>query len=280
MNKPVTKKLHLLVLIAISVLLILPLLCMITTSLKSLGEILTDPPPFWPSKFRYQNYVIAFSTFPLWRYLANTLFLCLARVVGVLASSVLVAWGFARYKSRWNTPLFLLCLATMMLPPQVTAIPVFTMFLKLGFYNTYVPLILPLWLATNAFFIFLLKQFFEALPNDLLDAARMEGCSEFRVLWYIGIPLSKPILWTVAVFTFIGSWNDYFGPLIYLTDEKRYPLSLGLTYFLSASRDAEFGTQWNLMMAVSLVTMLPAAVLFFFAQRSFIDNAMAGGVKQ
>jgi len=280
MNKPVTKKLHLLVLIVISVLLILPLLCMVNTSLKSLGEILADPPRFWPAKFRYQNYVAAFSTFPLWRYLANTLFLCLARVAGVLASSVLVAWGFARYKSRWNTPLFLLCLATMMLPPQVTAIPVFTMFLKLGFYNTYVPLILPLWLATNAFFIFLLKQFFEALPNDLLDAARMEGCSEFRVLWYVGVPLSKPILWTVAVFTFIGSWNDYFGPLIYLTDEKRYPLSLGLTYFLSASRNAEFGTQWNLMMAVSLVTMLPTAVLFFFAQRSFIDNAMAGGVKQ
>ena len=275
-----SKRLHLLVLLAVSALLILPLLCMVNTSLKSLGEILTDPPRFWPAKFRYQNYVTAFATFPLGRYLANTLFLCLARVAGVLASSVLVAWGFARYKSRWNTPLFLLCLATMMLPPQVTAIPVFTMFLRLGFYNTYVPLILPLWLATNAFFIFLLKQFFEAIPNDLLDAARIEGCSEFRVLWYVGIPLSKPILWTVAVFTFIGSWNDYFGPLIYLTDEHRYPLSLGLTYFLSASRDAEFGTQWNLMMAVSLVTMLPAAVLFFFAQRSFIDNAMAGGVKQ
>jgi multiple sugar transport system permease protein len=154
------------------------------------------------------------------------------------------------------------------------------MFLKLGFYDTYVPLILPAWLACNAFFIFLLKQFFESIPQGLLDAAKIDGCGEFRVFWSVGVPLSKPILWTVAVFTFITSWNDYFGPLIYLIDEKRFPLSLGLTYFLTATADdATFGAKWHLMMAVSAVTMFPVAIFFFLAQRSFVDNAMRGGVK-
>jgi len=267
-------------LIAVAAITAAPLILMFFTSLKTLPEVLADPPAVLPAHPQWKNYAEAFTQFPFLRYLANTLMLTAGRVIGVLVSSILVAWGFARFKSNWNGPLFMLCLATMMLPPQVTAIPVFVMFLKLGLYDTYAPLIIPAWLATNAFFIFLLKQFFEALPEDLLNAARIDGCSEWRILWSIGVPLCRPILWTVAVFTFLGSWNDYFSPLIYLSDERRYPLSLGLTYFMSASRDAAFGSYWNLMMAVSTITMIPAAILFFIAQRAFVENAAAGGVKQ
>jgi multiple sugar transport system permease protein len=268
-----------LMLLIIGILTALPLLFMLTTSLKTLPEVLADPPITFPHVMQWGNYEKAFTQFPFLRYLGNTVILAIGRMTGVLISSALVAWGFARFKSRFNGPLFLLCLATLMLPAQVTAIPVFSLFLKAGFYNTYVPLILPAWLATNAFFIFLLKQFFEAIPEDLLNAARLDGCSEWRIFWSIGVPLSKPILWTVAVFTFIGSWNDYFGPLIYLSDERRYPLSLGLTYFMSSTHDATFGTQWNLMMAVATVTMIPAAILFFVAQRSFVDNAVNAAIK-
>jgi ABC-type glycerol-3-phosphate transport system permease component len=167
----------------------------------------------------------------------------------------------------------------MMLPAQITAIPIFTMWVKAGFYNTYVPLIAPAFFGTNAFFVFLLKQFFEAIPDSTIEAARLDGASEWGIFWKIGMPLSRPILWTVAVFTFIGSWNDYFSPLIYLIDDKKYPLSVGLTYFSSASPDAIYGAQWNLMMAASTVTMVPAAILFFLAQKSFVDNAFGGGGK-
>lgn len=273
------KVMHWSALIAIGAVMATPLVLMISTSLKTLGEVYLDPPNFWPASPQFSNYTQAFTTFPFVHYLGNTLFLTVCRVGGVLVTSSLVAWGFARYKGRYNGFLFMLCLSTMMLPAQVTSIPTFTLFVKLGLYNTYWPLILPAWLGCHAFFIFLLKQFFESIPEDLIDAARVDGCGELRIFLTIGVPLSKPILWTIAVFTFIGSWNDYFGPLIYLTDEKLYPLSLGLTYFLQASRDASVGTQWNLMMTVSMVTMIPVAVLFFFAQRSFIDNALAGGLK-
>jgi len=267
------------VLVAMGTLTLLPVLFMISTSLKPLNEVLSDPPTVFPSHTRWANYFEAFTTFPFIRYFVNTLILSVARVAGTVMSSAVVAWGFARFKARWNGPLFTICLATMMLPAQVTSIPVFSMFVKLGLYDTYVPLILPSCLATNAFFIFLLKQFFEAIPEDLLNAARIEGCGEWRIFWQFGLPLCWPILWTVAVFTFISSWNDYFGPLLYLTNERLYPLSLGLTYFNSASRDATFGTQWNLMMAVATITMIPAAMLFFFAQRSLVDNASGGSLK-
>ncbi len=270
---------HWVALILLGGVMLLPLLFMLNTSFKSTGEVYSDPPTFWPQHVQWSNFTDAFTRFPFLRYLGNTLLLTVLRVAGTLVTCTLVAWGFARYQSRWSKPLFLLCLSTMMLPAQVTAIPVFTMYVKLRLYNTYVPLVLGSWLAQNGFFIFLLRQFFASIPADLLNAARIDGCGEFGTLWRVAVPLSKPILWTVAVFTALHSWNDYFGPLIYLNDEKRYPLSLGLTYFVSASRDAAFGTQWNLMMAVSMITMVPVAVLFFVAQRSFVDGALSGGLK-
>ncbi len=275
-----SKYLGYLPLLLMGALTLLPLLFMVNTSLKSLPETMADPPSFWPKEAHWDNYVVALQSFPFYKYVFNTLLLTTGRVLGAVLSCSLVAWGFARYPGRWNSLLFAILLATMMLPAQITAIPVFTMFLSLGCYNSYLPLILPAWLGGNAFFVFLLKQFFEAIPEDLLDAARIDGAGEWRIFFRIGLPLCKPILWTVAVFSFIGSWNDYFGPLIYLNDENLYPLSLGLTYFKQAAPDASFGAQWNLLMAASLVTIIPVAVLFFFAQRSFLNSVMSSSLKQ
>ncbi len=276
----ITTVVRYLALVGLGAVMLLPLAIMITTSLKTFPEVMADPPRFLPQSFNFRNYIDAFTTFPFGTYLLNTLILTAARVAGTVISCAVVAWGFARFPSRWNLPLFLLCLSSMMLPAQVTAIPVFSMFLSVGLYDTFWPMILPAWLGTNAFFIFLLKQFFETIPQDMLNAARIDGCGEIRAFLTIGIPLSKPILWVVGVFAFIHSWNDYFGPLIYLIDEAKYPLSLGLTHFMAASAHSIHGTQWHLMMAVSTFTMLPVAFFFFLAQRSFIENAMGGGMKQ
>ena len=151
---------------------LMPLVFMVNTSFKSTGEVYADPPTFWPTEPQWDNFTSAFTQFPFLRYLGNTLLLTVLRVLGTLITCTLVAWGFARYRSRWTKPLFVLCLATMMLPPQVTSIPVFTMYVKLGLYNTYVPLILGSWLAQSAFFIFLLRQFFAGIPEDLKDITR------------------------------------------------------------------------------------------------------------
>jgi ABC-type glycerol-3-phosphate transport system permease component len=268
-------------LVLIGVLTLTPLFFLLTSSLKSNTEISQFPPTLLPQHLEWRNYVDIFHRFPFWRCLLNTLILATGQVMGSLIVCSLAAWGFARYPGRWNNLIFSILLGTMMIPGQITAIPVFAMFVKLGLYNTYVPLILPAWLgAGSAFGIFLMRQFFLKIPKDLLDAARIDGASELQVFYIIALPLCRPILWTLAVFNLIGSWNDYFGPLIYLNDEKLYPLSLGLTYFTQASKNAAFGTQWQLIMAASLVTLLPVLVVFIIAQRSFINSIMSSALKE
>jgi multiple sugar transport system permease protein len=267
-------------LILVAAVTLLPFFFLVTTSLKSYAETLEIPATILPRHYQWSNYVEIFHRFPFWRYLLNTLIITTGQVAGSLVSCSIVAWGFARYPGRWNSVIFSILLATMMIPAQITAIPVFAMWVKAGFYNTYVPLILPAWLGGGAFSIFLMKQFFQKIPKDLLNAARIDGANEWQVFSMIALPLCKPILWTLAVFNLIASWNNYFGPLIYLNDEKLYPVSLGLTYFRQSSQADSVGTQWQLLMAASLVTMLPVVVVFFFAQRSFINNVMSSALKE
>ena len=276
------KKNHLgyLPLIAVGLVTVLPFFFLLSTSLKSWNETQEIPPTLFPHHFLWRNYLDVFHKLPFASYIFNTVILAFGQVLGTLVSCSLVAWGFARYPGRWNNIIFVILLSTMMLPTQITAIPVFAMFVKLGFYNTYVPLILPAWLGVNAFSVFLLKQFFEKIPKDLLDAARIDGASEWQVFSIVAVPLCKPILWTVAVFNLIWSWNDYFRPLIYLNDERLYPVSLGLTYFNKASTNTAFGTQWQLLMAASLITIMPVVILFFFAQKSFVSSVMSSALKE
>ncbi|HUU70893.1 MAG TPA: carbohydrate ABC transporter permease [Planctomycetota bacterium] len=266
-------------LIVLSAIMLVPVLVTVSTSLKDLTEVYHEPPTLIPQRICWANYREALTSFPFLKYLANTLIVVAFSITGTLLSCTVVAYGFARFRCRLNRVLFTVMLSTMMLPGIVTSIPTFIMFTRyFGWYDTLYPLWVPSFFAAP-FFVFLLTQFFRTLPPDLLDAARIDGCTELGVLWRIVVPLSRPALATVAVFTFMGQWNDYLGPLLYLQDPDKFTLALGLTHFLSGAYREVYGTAWNLMMAASLVVMLPIIVLFFFAQRSFIEGITLTGMK-
>jgi multiple sugar transport system permease protein len=209
------------------------------------------------------------------RYLANTLVLCVLNVVGTVLSSALVAYGFSRLEWRWRDPLFGVLLATMMIPFPVVMVPLFGLFRWLGWIGT----LRPLWVGSfcaSAFNVFLLRQFFRTIPKDLSEAARIDGCGELRIFWQIILPLCRPALVVVALFTFMGTWNDFLGPLIYLTDERDFTLALGLRAMQTTGSG---GIEWNYMMAASTLVILPVIALFFFAQRSFIEGIALTGTK-
>ncbi|MGQ9650389.1 MAG: carbohydrate ABC transporter permease [Phycisphaerae bacterium] len=224
----------------------------------------------WPT---YRHYVKGIEGFHFSLFLQNTLRIAVFTVLGTVLSASWVAFGFSILEWRGRDKLFYLMLGTMMLPPQVTMIPVFVIFKSLGWCNTYLPLIVPSFLG-NAFFIFLLRQFFLTIPRDLIDAARVDGCSTFRIYWQIVLPLSIPALATVALFTFMWSWNDFMGPLIYVVDEAKYTLSLGLAMF-----KGRFASRYGEMMAVSVLLTLPIIVLFFLTQKTFIQGIKTSGMK-
>jgi len=207
------------------------------------------------------------------RQLTNTLIICISSAIGCVLSCSLVSYGLARIDWGGRKWLFYAILATMMIPPQVTMVPLFVVWAKLHMVNTYWPLILPSFLAPG-FFVFLLRQFFLGIPQDLTDAAKLEGCGELGIYWRIVLPLSKPALATVALFAFLGAWNDYLGPLIYLSDERMYTLSLGIASFSS-----QYGSFPGMLMAVSTVMTVPIILLFFFTQRTFIQGITLTGMK-
>ncbi len=220
-----------------------------------------------------ENYTGAFESFPVWTYLKNTLVISIIAVFGTMLSCSLVAYGLACVQWRGRELLFWIMLSTMMLPAQVTMIPLFLTYKKLGWINSILPLTVPTFLG-NAFFIFLLRQFYRSIPVDLLEAARLDGSSDLGIWARIMLPLSKPALAVVALFTFMATWNDFLGPLIYLTDERKYTLSLGLAMF-----QGQYGTEWGPMMAMSTLMTVPIIVLFFFTQKQFIQGVKLAGIK-
>ncbi|MDX1932945.1 MAG: carbohydrate ABC transporter permease [Capsulimonadales bacterium] len=269
-------------LILLSIPAALPLLWMISTSLKPDSQIYatgnTDNATAFlqnllPHPVRWTNYPDALKTVPFGLYLRNTLCLCLINVVGAVTSSLTVAYGFARLRFKGRDFLFLLLLATMALPGQVTMIPVFALFRWLGWYGTYLPLTVPSFFG-SPFFIFLLTQFFRGIPEELSEAARLDGAGEWRIFFRIILPLSRPAIATCALFQFLATWNDFFGPLLYLNDSSRYTLAYGLQQFLS-----QHGGQWAHLMAASVLFTLPIILLFFFAQRTFIQGIATTGGK-
>lgn len=261
---------------------ILPLIWMVTTSLKSDEQIFPQTMEgvagiglgdFIPSPVQWENYPEALRAVPFGTYLRNTLFLCFMNVVGAVFTSAMVAYGFARTRFRGKAVLFVLMLSTMMLPPQVIMIPTFVLFQKMGWYGTYLPLVVPYFFAVP-FFIFLMTQFFRNIPLELSEAARIDGCSEFRIFFQIYLPLSLPVLATCALFQFISTWNDFFGPLIYLNDPSRYTIAYGLQQFVGA-----FDGQWALLMSGATIFTVPIIVLFFLAQKTFIQGIATTGGK-
>ncbi len=260
-------------LVGLSSLYLMPLLWMIGTSLKAGPQSIASPPIWIPSPFVWQNYPDALSQIDFPLALRNSLLYAVPSVVFSVVSCSLVAYGFARISWPGRNIVFVVLLATMMLPGQVTFIPLYVIFAKLGWVNTFLPLVVPT-LFGSPFFIFLLRQFFMGIPAELSDAARIDGASELQILWRIVLPLSKPALITVALFTFIDKWGDFFGPLIYLQRPDLYPLSLAVQTFQSAHK-----TDWPLSMAAAVVIAAPLVVIYFFAQRRFIEGITFTGLK-
>lgn len=258
------------ILLALSALFFAPFLWLMITSFKPEKEIFTT---VWPKTWVWDNFTNGLTHFPFALYLRNTLLLCAVNVVGTVLSSSLVAYGLARIPWKGRHVLFALLLSTMILPAQVTMVPLFAVFKWLGWVDTFLPLTVPAFLG-NAFFIFLLRQFFLTIPNDLTEAARIDGCNELTTYWRIILPLATPALATVGLFTFMNTWNDFLGPLIYLFDDRKFTLSVGLAMFSS-----QYGSFWGQMMAVSALMILPILVLFFFTQRTFIQGIAMSGIK-
>ena len=260
-------------LIAGLVLIFFPIGWAVSTSLKNPGDIFLFPPTWIPNPIRWQNYVQAMTTADFGRYFLNTTFITVVDIVAKVMSCSLVAFSFARLRWWGRDILFMVMLSTLMLPQQVTLIPQFIIYRQLGWIDTFMPLIVPN-LFGGPFFTFLLRQFFLSIPTDLDDAARIDGCSSFGVFWRIILPLSRPALMMVAIYVFNITWNDFFGPLIYLHNRNNYTISLGLQAFQTQS-----GPEWHLIMAASLVAMLPVLILFFLGQRYFIQGVVFSGVK-
>lgn len=257
-----------------AVLFLAPLYWMIASSLKPEYDVFARPPVWWPNPPRWQNYVEALTELPFGRYAVNTLIIAVFSVVGYTLSCTVVAYGFARLRAPGKNGLFILLLATLMLPYPVVMIPQYVIFSELGLVNTFWPLILPAFLG-SPFFIFLLRQYFLQIPPDLEDAARIDGASVAQIIWYIMFPLARPAMAAVAIFAFQGAWNDFLAPLIYLQDQSKYTLMLGLSFFRSS-----FQVNWAYLMAASLTIALPVIILFFIAQREFVQGITLGGIKQ
>lgn len=222
---------------------------------------------------QWHNYSDALNAFPFLLYTANTLVICLLTTLGTLLSAALPAYGFARLRWKGRDTLFFILIATLMLPPQVTLLPVFLLFRSLHWTGTFLPLVVPSFFG-SAFYIFLLRQFFLTVPQELSDAARLDGCSEAAILWRVLAPIARPALATVALFSFTSAWMDFTGPLIYLHDEKNYTLAVGLLAFLG-----RHSGEWSLLMAAATVMTAPMLVLFFFAQRTYIQGIALTGIK-
>ena len=261
-------------LFGISVILLAPLWWMVSTSLKPMEEIVQYPPSFIPESWQWSNYLNTIRAFPFIRYAKNTLFITFFVVVGNVVVNSFIAYGFAKVNFPGKKVLFSLVLATMMIPGFVTMIPQYILFTKFNWVGTYLPLIVPSFFG-NAFNIFLMRQFYMSINNDMSEAAQLEGANHFYIWSRLMIPMTKPALITIAITSFNGAWNDFLGPLLYIQDEQKYTLQIGLQTFKSQS-----GTQWNYLMAGATLVMLPTVLLFFFAQKYFIEGMdLTGSVK-
>jgi len=270
------------VLIVLALPFCMPLVWMVSTSLKTKDQVFAKEvhtsvsgfaKEWWPSPARWANYSEGLRYVPFPLYVRNTLLLCFLNVLGAVASSAVAAYAFAKLQWRGRGVLFGIVIATMILPHDVRLIPTFALFRWLGWYGTYLPLFVPAFFG-NAFFIFLLRQFFRTIPDEMCDAARIDGCSEWGIFWQMILPLSIPALATCALFQFLATWNDFGGPLLYLNDQSKYTLAYGLQQFLGA-----YGGEWSLLMAATTVFTVPIIILFFLAQRTFIQGIATTGVK-
>jgi ABC-type glycerol-3-phosphate transport system permease component len=262
-----------LILTIFAFLFIVPMAWAVVTSLKLPGQVYSVPPIWIPKDIIWSNYVDIFVKIPLARYGLNSLIVAGLSTIGSVVSSYVVSFALSRLKWPGRNLVFMMVLGTMMLPTVVTLVPTYVIYTKLGWVDTYYPFIVPSWLGANAFFIFLLRQFMYGIPNELDEAARMDGAGSLRILFQIILPLSKPVLATVTIFSFLGSYNDLLGPAMYLTSNIKYTLPMGL-YALSGT----YGNYWPYVMAASVLTTLPIVLLFILFQDQFIRGIQMTGL--
>ncbi|CAN5871373.1 carbohydrate ABC transporter permease [soil metagenome] len=260
-------------LIPAAIIFLLPFLWMLSTSLKTDEQLFVFPPIWIPHPIAWWNYPNTVTYITFFLYLRNTLIVALTATIGELVACSLTAYSLARINWPGRQILFIITVATLMLPFQVTLIPLFILFTNIGWVGDFRPLIIPHFFGSGLY-IFLLRQFFMTIPMELSEAARMDGASEFRIYWSILLPLAKAALATVAIFEFIARWRDYLGPLIYLSDQKLFVLSLGLYEYSS-----QYGREWGLLMAASVLITLPIILLFFFLQKVFVQGIALTGIK-
>jgi multiple sugar transport system permease protein len=261
------------VLIVLSVAFLIPLYWMVSGALKTTQDLNAFPVIWFPDTLTLENYIYGLDVFPFLRYYFNTAVICVFSMIGAAFSSAMVAYGISRIQWRMRTPLFVIILGSMMIPFYVTMVPLFQIFRSLHWIDTYLPLIVPQFFGVP-FFVFLLRQFFLSIPNELSESARIDGASEWSIFARVILPLAKPALAAVALFQFLASWNDLLGPLIYLSDTNHYTVSQGLTFF-----QGQYSTQFGPLMAASTLVVIPVIIVFFFAQRTFIQGITLTGVK-
>jgi multiple sugar transport system permease protein len=260
------------VLIALAIAFIAPFVFMLLTALMTSDQALSSK--LWPHPFHWSNVTEIFDRAPLWRYTLNSMIYAGLSTIGVLVSSIPVAYALSRLRWKGRDAVFLLVLATMMLPAQVTAVPLYVMWSKLHLVGGLAPLIVPNWFG-DAFSIFLLRQFFLTIPEEYSDSARVDGCGELRILLTVVLRLAKPAIAAVALFAFLYAWNDFFGPLLYTSENQdHWTLGLGLSQFRT-----QYQVQWNLTMAATILFMAPVIALFFAAQKAFVEGVTLTGVK-
>lgn len=254
---------------------IVPVVFMLRSSLMTLGQLFMFPIQWVPDPIQWSNYSEAVTTVPFFLYFRNTLVLVLIVVVGTVVTATLSAYSFARLQWPGRDLVFAIVMSALLLPYAVTIVPTFLVWAKLGLVGTIAPLTVPSWFGGNAFFVFLLRQFFRSLPPDLDEAAVLDGANPLQILWHVIVPLSRPALVTVALFAGLAVWNDFLNPLIYLTDSNQFTLALGLAQFKGL-----FNTQWHLLMAAATVVVAPVLLAFLLTQRYFIEGISLAGVRR
>lgn len=273
-KKKISKSIIYIILLFISFVCLVPFYWMIRSSLMDMSQIFTMPPIWIPKPIKFSNYKEALTMLPFGRYFLNTLFVVVFTVLGTVITSSLCAYSFSRIEWKGRDTVFGILLTAMMIPFAVTLIPTFIGWQKLGVVNSYAPLIVPAWFGGGVFNVFLLRQFFRTIPKELDEAARIDGAGHFTIYSKIIIPLSKPSLIVVSLFSFMGSWNDFLGPLVYLNDGDKFTLSLGLMQF-----QGMYSAQWQYMMAAATVVLIPIVIIFFIGQKYFIEGISMSGMK-
>jgi ABC-type sugar transport system, permease component len=261
------------ILAVIAVLFVLPIIYLLMGAFKESSELFREPFQWLPDRFQLDNFKKMFTNIPFFKYLRNTLIIVFFNVVGSLISCSLVAYGFSRLKWPGRDKVFVLVLVTMILPYQVTMVPLFLFFTRLGWIGTFLPLTVPAFFG-NPFFIFLLRQFFIGIPRELTEAARIDGANEFRIYYGLILPMAKPVLITVAIFAFMRSWNDFIGPLVFLGSDDLYTLSLAASMLKS-----NYDPNWSVLMALAVIMILPVFIVFFMMQKYFIRGVAMSGIK-